>query len=306
MKIVIFGIGAMGCLFGARLSTVCDIQMVGVWPEQRKWLQGNPLSLIDEDGYLTKYQLKVNDRPDLNNDFALILTKSRNTSYVAQFIKNALKPHGIAITLQNGLGNVELLEQQVPDRAMVGVTTMGATLEGAGIVRGGGLGVTYLGTRPDLDDRMQALAEVFNRCGLETQTESDIQALVWGKLAINAAINPLTALLRIPNGVLLQSAWTRQIMAEAARETALVAAEQGIILPFADVLAACETVALKTANNRSSMLQDVFRGVETEIEVICGAVVREGQRLGVPTPNNLMLYNLIKALEISASERIEA
>lgn len=306
MKIVVFGIGAMGCLFGARLSTVCDVQLVGEWSDQRQWLQNNPLRLIDLAGKTTKHQLKINNRPDSDNDFALVLTKSRNTSYVAQQLKKTLKPHGIAITLQNGVGNVELLEQQVPNRAMLGVTTVGATLEGVGTVRQGGSGVTYLGTSSDLDARMQPLAEAINRCGFETRLESDILSIAWGKLAINAAINPLTALLRVPNGVLMKSAWTRQIMAVAAQEVAQVAAAQGITLPFSDVVAACEAVALKTASNRSSMLQDILRGVETEIEVICGAVVREGRRIGIPTPINLMLYNLIHALEESASERIEA
>jgi 2-dehydropantoate 2-reductase len=108
-------------------------------------------------------------------------------------------------------------------------------------------------------------------------------------------------LLRVPNGALLESVEARQIMGEAAREVAAVAAAQGITLPFADPAARAEEVARLTAANLSSMLQDTGRGAPTEIDSICGAVMREGNKLGVDTPVNALLYRLIKALESTAS-----
>jgi 2-dehydropantoate 2-reductase len=128
--------------------------------------------------------------------------------------------------------------------------------------------------------------------------------LIWGKLAINAGINPLTALLRVPNGALLESTWARGIMGQAAHEVAAVAAARGIILPFEDAAARAEEVARQTAANRSSMLQDVLRSVPTEIEAICGAVIRAGEAARIETPANRMLYNLIKAVEESYSAQI--
>jgi 2-dehydropantoate 2-reductase len=121
--------------------------------------------------------------------------------------------------------------------------------------------------------------------------------LLWGKLVINAAINPLTALLRISNGKLLVIPEVHELMAEAAREAAIVAARRGVKLPYADPVTAVEDVARKTAANTSSMLQDVLRGTPTEIDAINGAIVQAAEKLGVPTPVNRMLWQLVRGLD---------
>ena len=131
----------------------------------------------------------------------------------------------------------------------------------------------------------------------------DVDALLWGKLAVNAAINPLTALLRVPNGALLESPWAREVMRRAAGEVAAVAAARGIRLPFDDAGAQAEQVARQTALNRSSMLQDVLRGAESEIEAINGAVMRAAESAGVDVPANRLLYALVKALDETVSAR---
>jgi 2-dehydropantoate 2-reductase len=120
--------------------------------------------------------------------------------------------------------------------------------------------------------------------------------LLWGKLVINAAINPLTALLRVPNGVLLERPTARALMSTLAREASSVAVAQGIRLPFPNPLQAVETIARRTASNRSSMLQDVERGAPTEIDAICGAIVKAGDQVGVAAPINRTLWQLVSAL----------
>jgi 2-dehydropantoate 2-reductase len=119
---------------------------------------------------------------------------------------------------------------------------------------------------------------------------------VWLKLAANCAINPLSALLRVPNGRLIEDAAARATLAAVAREVGAVAAALGIRLAD-DPAAAAEEVARLTAHNRSSMLQDVERGVATEIDVLNGAVVREAERLGVAVPENRRLLAAVHALE---------
>jgi 2-dehydropantoate 2-reductase len=119
---------------------------------------------------------------------------------------------------------------------------------------------------------------------------------LWGKLVINAAINPLTALLGVPNGELLNRSTARALMAALAREAAAVAIAQGIVLPFPDAVVAAESIARRTAANISSMLQDVLRGAPTEIDAISGAIIQAGMQTGVPTPINRTLWQLVKAL----------
>jgi 2-dehydropantoate 2-reductase len=300
MRVAIFGLGAMGCLFGARLSLRADVTLIGRWPEQLDALHRAPLRIINPDG--SEEHVAITATDDLSAvgaaDVALILTKSVGTERAAQGAARVLKPGGVAITLQNGLGNLETLARHVgAGRATLGVTAQGAATDGPGVLHYGGAGSTHLATQPEIDGPVRAVAAMFTKAGLPTGVADDVSALVWGKLAVNCAINPLTALLGVPNGALAESGWARGLMGEAAREVAAVAAAQGIALPFEDATARAEEVARLTAHNRSSMLQDVRRGVETEIEAICGAVVRHGEALDVPTPTNRTLYRLVKGIE---------
>jgi 2-dehydropantoate 2-reductase len=295
MDIAIFGIGAMGALFGAKLTPHAEVTLIGWWPEQLTALQSAPLRLIYPDMREESVQVRAVDyeaAPD-EIDIALVLTKAAGTAKAAECAARILKHDGIAITLQNGLGNLEIIAEHVgTDQAVLGVTTQGGALDGPGVLRVGGTGTTYLPLR----DGVKELADLLNSAGLATELVPDVSVLAWGKLAVNAAINPLTALLRIRNGALLDSEHTRAIMVDAAREVAAVAAAQGVVLPF-DAAARAEEVARLTGPNRSSMLQDIQRGALTEIETICGAVMRQGEACNVSTPANTMLYHLIKALE---------
>ncbi len=290
----------MGCLFGARLSPHANLTLIGGWPEQIAALRLGRLRIVHPGGRTEYASLQATSHVETAGpvDVALILTKSPRTEAAARSAALILKPQGIAVTLQNGLGNDATLAAHVgAHRTTMGVTTEGAAVEGPGVLRFGGSGVTTLATHPAVDPAIRALADLFNRAGLDAEVVDDVSGLVWGKLAVNAAINPLTALLRVPNGVLLESEQARSLLADAAREVAAVAAAKGITLPFADPAAQAEAVAERTAANRSSMLQDVLRGVETEIEAICGAVAREGAALGVETPVNATLYRLVRAVE---------
>ncbi len=307
MRITIFGVGAMACLFGSRLADQAEVTLVGRWRAQIEALNSAPLLIVHPDGRQERVKLRATDDPESlpPADVALILTKSRGTELAARGAALILMPDGLAITLQNGIGNLEIIAAQVgAERAALGVTAQGAALDGPGRLRYGGAGRTFLATRPEIDEQVQAAADLFSRCGLETLVTPKVDSLVWGKLAVNAGINPLTALLRVPNGALVDSDSARGIMRAAADEVGTLAAALGIRLPFESAADRCEEVARLTAHNRSSMLQDALRGVETEVEVISGAVVRKGEELGVPTPVNAALYRMVKALEETYLERI--
>lgn len=304
----ILGIGAMGCLFGARLAPHADVVLIGSWTAQLRALQRAPLRLIEPDGHESIIQLRATDQVDQvgDVDVVLILTKACKTRLAADTAQRLLARSGLAVTLQNGLCNLEVLSEVVGvDRATVGITTQGASLDGrVGVVRASGGGATVIGTSPAIADRVQDLVELLARAGFETGTTADPRGLLWSKLVVNVAINPLSALLRVPNGALPESPAAQHLMREAAREAAAVAAAQGIQLPFPDAGAYADRAARNTATNLSSMLQDVLRGAPTEIDVLCGAVIRFGRRFGVPTRVNHMLFDLVKALEETSHTRI--
>lgn len=287
----------MACLVAARLSAAgVSVGMLGTWVHALDTLRQKGVTILDADGSERTYPVQANHDPSAYSGVRLsvVLVKSWQTGRVARQLAECLAPDGVALTLQNGVGNKEKLAAVLGDqRVALGVTTYGANLAGAARVRPAGEGVITLGTHP----LMNRMAELFRLAGLAVESSPDPNALLWGKLVINAAINPLTALLDVPNGELLERPSARLLMADIAREAAAVAEAQGVQLHFSDPVAKVEEIARRTAANRSSMLQDVTRGALTEIDAICGAIVEAGERAGIPTPANRVVWQLVSALE---------
>jgi 2-dehydropantoate 2-reductase len=190
------------------------------------------------------------------------------------------------------LGNLAILKDALgEEHTALGVTTYGATLVEPGVVQPGGEGIITLGSHP----RLRELKNSLQGAGFSVEETTDLPGLLWSKLVINAGINPLSALLGVKNGELLESKAARRIMSYAAEETAAVALEKDIQLVYENPVLAVEKVAAATAGNTSSMLQDLKRGAPTEIDSICGAIVREGKKVNIPTPVNKFLLNLIQS-----------
>ena len=269
--------------------------MLGSWKAGLAALQKDGVRLLDPAGNEHRFSVQVTNDPRecRGMHHALVLVKAWQTEYVAEQLRECIIEEGLAITLQNGLGNRETLARKLgSNRVALGVTTTGATLLGPGFVREGGEGVISMERHPALGPVEEAL----RLAKFNVNLVDDAQSLIWGKLVVNAAINPLTALLRIPNGTLLELPSAREMMGVLAEETASVAKAENIQLPFSDPVSAAEEVARKTAANHSSMLQDVLRGAPTEIDAICGAVVQAGKKHGIKTPINWACWKLIKAL----------
>jgi 2-dehydropantoate 2-reductase len=279
--------------------------MLGHWQPQIDTLNRQGITLIHPDKPQTNHPVKAtNDPAEIPAaDLVLIMVKTINTAAAARHAATILAPGGLALTLQNGLGNLETIAGIVGhERTALGTTSEGATLLEPGLVRHAGTGQTYLarnlpggaaGDQIRLAQIEQA-ASLFNRAGFNTHLVDNADSLIWGKLAVNAGINPITALLQVPNGFLNQNPDAGWIMGQAAAEVAAVARALSISLPFPDPVAQARTVVQSTAANYSSMAQDLARGAPTEIEAICGMVVRYGQQQGVSTPVNQTLLNLIQ------------
>ena len=306
MQISIIGTGAMATLFAARLTDVADVAMIGSWAEAIEAIRQNGIT-IDGDSCCHNVHTAYDPDDAPAADLAIVLTKAYKTPIAAQVAAKTIKSDGIALTLQNGLGNIEVLAEHVgADRSMQGVTMQGATLLGPGHIRTSGRGATHLGYVPielaaprdfGVGHRAYEISALLNSAGLKSQVTADIDGLVWGKVIINAAINPLTAILRVPNGALVESEETIGLMKAAALEAAAVATAQGITLPFPDPVERVKQVATMTATNHSSMLQDVLGKRPTEIDAINGKIVEQGQALGIPTPINALLTSLMRAIQ---------
>jgi 2-dehydropantoate 2-reductase len=145
---------------------------------------------------------------------------------------------------------------------------------------------------------------LFQAAGFEAHLADNVDNLVWGKLIVNVGINALTAILRVPNGALAELPAARTLLERAVVEAVAVVQAKKITLPYENPVERVVGVARATAANRSSMLQDVLRGAPTEIGVINGAIVHEGERVGVPTPVNQMLTDVVRAIEASYTVRV--
>ncbi len=299
-NVVIAGTGAMACLFAARLARHAQVTLLGTWPAGLAALRAEGIRLHEADGSEQRIDVMVSDNPEdcAGTRLALVLVKSWQTERAAEQLAQCLDTEGVALTLQNGLGNLEILEAALgTDRAALGVTTTGATMLGPGHVRAGGTGPTHLGLHP----RLEPLAALLREAGFTIEITDDLQALIWTKLAINTGINPLTAILRVPNGALNEIPHARSLMFAAAVETSRVAASLGVQLPGENIETMISDVAVRTAKNHSSMLQDVLRGAPTEIDAICGAVARHAETLDIEAPVNWTLWNMVRAL-VTASD----
>lgn len=303
LNVAIVGCGAMATLFASRLvNTDVNVTLIGTWRKQIYTLQQKGLIVINLYGGESHYRIKATETPAeiAPVDVALILVKSYQTDRAVKQAAQILSPDGLAMTLQNGLGNFEKLVEAVGQhRAVAGVTSQAATLEAPGVVRQAGEGPTFLAVRPEIKEQLNPLVELMNEAGLHTNLVNDVQSLVWGKLAINAAINPLTALLEIANGKILENKNLLKIMRAAINEVVRMAAAQNIQLAFEDPFKPAIEVCRATASNHSSMLQDILRGTPTEIDAICGAVVKLGKKLQIATPVNEFFLTEIKAKEKS-------
>jgi 2-dehydropantoate 2-reductase len=295
--ILIAGTGAMACLFSSKLVAAgYAVTHLGTWTEGLNALEANGVRLVREDGSVSSYPVKVTRNPHTckGANLVLVLVKSWQTARVALQLKDCLHLQGVALTLQNGLGNDRILAEALGfERVSLGITTTGSTLLGPGMVKPVGDGTIMLGDHP----RLRPMIHMLSNAGFRVETVENTDSLIWGKLVVNSAINPLTALLRVSNGIILERPETRDLMARIAAETEAIAKAQKINLPYDNSVKFVESVALKTAGNNSSMLSDVLRGMPTEIDAINGAVVSRGESLGIPTPLNWTLWKLVKSIE---------
>jgi len=308
MKISIIGAGAMGSLYGGKLSLAGnDVVLYDINKAHVDMINSKGL-IIEESATgekITAHPMASSNPEDVSgSDLLIIFVKSTATNAVAgQFVEYA-KPETIALTLQNGLGNEDILREHFgAGRTAAGVTSQGATFLGPGNIRHAGNGPTHICMSNKENDKLLDIIKVFSDSGFEIHIEENIADLVWSKLIINVGINAVTAISGLENGKLLDYPDMKSLMADLVNEAVLIAEKKGVKLSYPDPLQIVYDVSEKTALNRSSMLQDFDRGSLTEIDFINNAIVREGAKLGVPTPFNSLISKLVKSMEIVNRDR---
>lgn len=301
MRTLIIGCGAMGSLFGALLTEAGgDVLLIDNHAERAAAVNRGGLRVegIGGERSVRARAIVLGEPPDFAPELALVCVKSYSTAAAAEDIKSYLGADTPVLTMQNGVGNVELLQAALgADRVVAGTTSHGATVLGHGHIRHAGRGDTFIGEpMGSVSDRVRRIAETFNAAGINTDVSDNVTGLLWGKLLINVGINPLTGLLQVRNGRLVEIPDADALLEDAVAEAMAVARAAGVRIEFPDPIAKVRDVARLTAQNISSMRADVMNKKQTEIDYICGAIVRAGEQAGIPTPINTTLMRLVRAL----------
>jgi 2-dehydropantoate 2-reductase len=308
MKIVIVGPGAMGCLFAGLLSRQKGKNEVWLLDKRIERARKIKDSGVIVEG-LTALKHNVNITTDADSiglcELVMISTKAYDTESAVSSIKPLLSDETNILSLQNGIGNLQMISDMFgQDRTVCGITSHGATVVSDGRVRHAGKGDTIIGKPSGRIFRdLRNLSNVFNEAGISTKVSKDINSVLWSKLVINTGINPLSAICRLPNGALLKYDGVKELMKQAVIEATKVAKKSKIKLIYDDPLAKVESVCRSTSENISSMLQDILNRKRTEIDFINGAISRYAKSAGIKTPVNDMIVHIIKTIESSYKEQ---
>lgn len=301
MKIAIVGSGALGSLLAALFSRAkADVTIFSRSKTRAEKLNRDGICV---EGAAGKWKARLKASASFSEisgaGIVVLCVKSYDTKSVAGSFCPRLAEDTVVLSLQNGLGNIEIISEEIPEtRVIGGMTNIGATLLDNGTVRYAGKGETVIGR---LDGKvtaeMRPIRELFSSCGLELRISREIKNIIWSKLVLNAGINALSAVLRLPNGALVRSEGARRIMRAAVTEAVKVAKRKKIKLMYDDPLAKAEALCESTAANISSMLQDILAGRRTEIDAINGAIIRIAQESGIQVPVNALLNDMVKSIE---------
>ncbi len=288
MRVQIMGAGALGCLFGYLIQrSGFEVTFVARGKQLEALKRGLRVS-----GLLNDFvSVNVSDKP-VSADVTFLTVKAYDTEVAAKALSRV--ECGIVCSLQNGIGNEEILAKYVK-RVVGGVTTYASNLVDYGHIEYAGEGVTFVGkVKGDFEDAI-TVAEVLKASGIKVEVVEDIREKIWVKAVINAAINPITAILGVRNGVIAEVEEIWEVAKRIAEEGERVMRALGFnVSGLAGVV---REVAKRTGRNKSSMLQDLERGRRTEIDFINGAIVREAERLGIEVPYTKAVYMLLKGVE---------
>ncbi|OHD63961.1 MAG: hypothetical protein A2176_15180 [Spirochaetes bacterium RBG_13_51_14] len=302
MNIAIIGPGAVGLLLAGYLNkTGANITLVDHLPDRADKLNADGIRWEGKDAdFSFRVPVTMGMKEPDKKDLAIICVKAYSTDIATRELHQS-GYRGPVLTLQNGVGNAEIIGRNCPVSPVIaGITSEGANLAADNHVRHAGRGKTSFGPveqgRPG-PGFLEELASIMRDAGLDVELSTDPQSLVWGKVLVNAGINALTAILSVQNGRLLEIDPARELMARLVREGQEVVRRKKISQVYDDPVARVAEVCRLTAANYSSMYMDMKHGRRTEIDYINGAIVREGASLGAPCPCNETVTGIIRSLE---------
>lgn len=305
LQFVVIGAGNMGCVYGANLARIGQrVAFLDVWKEHVEAIARNGLHLEGLTGDFTVHAQASQSASDIPKaDVVLICVNTTATAEAARAAAAVLKEEGCCLTLQNGVGNVEILEDALgKGRVLAGLSFQSGDLQGPGHVRHTNNGDTYLG---ELDRsrsaRLASLCELLASAGMNPVAVDDVMRTIWTKFIHNCGINALCALTGLRPGHLQEVPELDEFQTRLIEESVALVRAKGIEPTEPDPVRAIKEYCAHKFH-RPSMMQHLLRGQRTEIDALNGYVARESRRLGLAAPCSDALTRLIKGREHKGAE----
>lgn len=308
MRIAVIGAGAMGAMFGARFARAgADVVLFDKDAAHVAAINADGVTVEAPDGNVHMRLAATTDPAAIGAmDMALVMVDGNATAAVAAMLADIMPASAFALTLQNGIGNVEALVAALgADRVMAGSTHNSCARLGPGRVALTNIGETAMG---ELDgrstDRLAAVAALFPACGLPITVTGNVMGEIWLKFVLNAALNPVAAITGLRPGEIARTPPALALTNHILDEALAVVAAKGVALPVDDPRGYVIDHAW-VRYNRPSMLQHIEAGRRTEIDSLNGALLREAAGVGIPCPFNEAIVLVVKSLEARAKYRAE-
>ena len=308
MKIVVIGAGAMGTLYGGRLALAGEeVTMVDVVEKAVRHMDAEGLTLELADGVHTaKVSARLAAEMDFAADLVILFTKSVYSRAALESAKTFIGPDTVVMTLQNGLGNLELVNEYLPrERIIVGNQRLPQRsdrdrphpLDREGHTR-------IMTASGEETDFLRKVRDSFEAAGLHCSITPDIMATIWTKVAVNATANSITSVCRLRCGVLISTPEAWQLALRILDEVVAVATADGVKLDREAIVDNVHKVMEAMPGHLTSMEQDVLAKRPTEVGSINGGVVKKAKALGLDAPCNETMYLLIRTIEQNYQDQI--
>ena len=303
MKIAVLGAGAMGSIYGGHLSLNNDVYMIDKKQELVDTINNDGLKLFENNNDVIYNPKAVTESKNIGEvDLVILFVKSLYSRTALMENSHIIGGNTYVMTLQNGAGHEDIISEFVPmERIIIGTTEDNGAILDTGYVRRGGKGKTNIGMfLPDSNNMLEKVKEVFDSCGFDTHIYSNIQQLIWDKLFTNVSLSALTGVLQVPMGFIAQDEYAWNMAVTLIKEAMAVAKAMGLDFDEAEMIERVKNTSLGSPEGRTSIYTDLSKGRPTEVNTISGAVVKAGDKVGVPVPSHKMIVNIVHAMENKA------
>lgn len=296
-SVFVLGAGGLGAAYGSRIHRVQPgLVSFLASGERRERLRRDGVEVNGQQYILPVVQPSEDHQPDL----VLLTVKYHHLNDAVEILKPVVGANTLILSLLNGIDSEEILSQQVPAEQVIHGMSLGIdAVRNGNAINCKSFGVIHFG-RPRNDPpspEIRAIQDLFTRCGIQWETPQDMLRALWWKFMINVGINQVSAVLNMPYDGFRHNPYARALMHSAMREVIALAHARQIALSEEDIGKFDEVIPRLAPEGKTSMLQDVEESRKTEVEMLAGKVIEIGRSLGIDTPVNAVLFNLLRARE---------